>query len=611
MNKLKGLKAVGRSNRMRAILDMKCNRAALALLAAVVLPVAMLHAAESPASAKTSAATGAGWGEPVEGLSVQLWAEKAVWDLAQPHHFKVSVRNQGRQTFSVARTQVAGELEVDGVWYVWSNPIYVTFAPLAPGGQVENIPLNTVGGAWRKDLNVLTAGPGKHTIRFAVLARQENGGQVIRAVSNLLEVEFRWAANATKLPVTFIPGDAPVIADIQGRVVDDETDALITDFWVQAGVANPEKPGEIIWSQMFTGPWMGRPSWFGVQGRKRGQTWRVLADGYLPQTVTKHPIADPMQAFDLVVRLKRGGELHGIVLDHMGQPVVGARVFLTTEKTPEFTDGIPGKTFRGSSTSTDATGRFALRGVGEAEPKVVVVSADGLQVCPAAKPEPGQDLRITLPRPAALIVRYSIPGDEANAELSLTLWTSEMGSSGWNGVQTALKPKVANGGQVVLTNLTPGRYEFYRTKMLHADGGSHGIPYERRTIVLDAGQTQQVDLVRSVGHPVQGKVTGLDHTGATGGYIYVRSAIATGNPRDMMEGLLPCFDALTFGTDGVFRTARLEPGTYTIVAHVYGPEPIEFRHRTGIRLPGYFGTAKVTVTAADPPPPIKIELQPK
>ena len=214
-------------------------------------------------------------------------------------------------------------------------------------------------------------------------------------------------------------------------------------------------------------------------------------------------------------------------------------------------------------------------------------------------------------------MRYNIPEDKANAELNLTLWTPEMGSSGWNGVHTALKPTVANGGQIVLTNLTPGTYEFYRTKMLHADGGSHGIPYERRTIVLDAGQTQQVDLVRSVGHPIQGKVMGLDHTGATGGYIYVRSAIATGEPCNMMEGLLPCFDALTFGTDGDFRTARLEPGTYTIIAHVYGPEPIETENiggrkvnvfRTGIRLPGYFGTTKVTVTAAHPPPPIEIEL---
>ncbi len=387
---------------MRAILDTKRSRAALTngavtsaltFLVAVVLPVAMLRAEANPASAKTEP----GWGEPMQGLSVRLWAEKSVWNLAQPHRFNVSVRNQGRETLSVARTQVAGELEVDGVCYARSNPIYVTFASLAPGSQFDNIPLSTVG-VWRKDLNVLTAGPGKHTIRFAVLARQKTGGRVIRAVSNPLEVEFRWTANATNPPVTFIPGNAPVIADIQGRVVDDETDAPITDFWVQAGVAIPEKPDEIIWSQDYRGPIITRPPGrFALQAQKPGQAWRVLADGFLSQLVLEHPVVADMQSLNLVVRLKRGGELHGIVLDYTGQPVAATRVFLTTEQTPDFMDGTPGNTFRGSSASTDATGRFALRGVGETEPKVVVVSADGLQVCPAAKPEPGKDLEITLP----------------------------------------------------------------------------------------------------------------------------------------------------------------------------------------------------------------------
>ena len=54
----------------------------------------------------------------------------------------------------------------------------------------------------------------------------------------------------------------------------------------------------------------------------------MLAAGYLPQPVTPEPVTVPTEITNLVVRLSRGGALQGVVLDHAGQPVAGARVFL-------------------------------------------------------------------------------------------------------------------------------------------------------------------------------------------------------------------------------------------------------------------------------------------
>lgn len=55
---------------------------------------------------------------------------------------------------------------------------------------------------------------------------------------------------------------------------------------------------------------------------------RFLANGYLPQTYTRSEVIASRQTANLQVRLKRGGELHGMVDDHSGRPVAGARVIL-------------------------------------------------------------------------------------------------------------------------------------------------------------------------------------------------------------------------------------------------------------------------------------------
>jgi hypothetical protein len=417
---------------------------------------------------------------------------------------------------------------------------------------------------------------------------------------------------------------APSLKEFRGRVVDDETGQPITDFIVQVGTANPLKPEEIIWNQEFHGPSLRRPwnkheegGWFGLQTRKSGRIWaRVLATGYVPQTVTPEPVDSPTSLEDLVVRLKRGGELRGFVYDYLGQPVAGAWVYLAGTKGFELVDGNPPSWFKGSAATTDATGQFVLDGVGDGDQKIVVFASHGLVACVVSKAEPVRALTITLPEPAALAVGYDIPGEAPEMELYL------MGADPVC-VRSELKPVVQNGGQLILTNLLPGNYHFFRMKTLKIAGdalGARGVPCDRQMVVLEAGKTQRVDLVRSTGSFVQGQVTGLDHTDAPGSFVYVRSAEATGDPRNTGEWMHPCFDALACGKDGVFQTALLEPGTYTFVAEAYLPETPEVRYedglsvrvyRSGVRLPNYVGTTKVTIHADPPAGLIKIELQPR
>ena len=175
----------------------------------------------------------------------------------------------------------------------------------------------------------------------------------------------------------------------------------------------------------------------------------------------------------------------------------------------------------------------------------------------------------------------------------------------WNEVAAALSSAVANRGQIVLTNLTPGAYEFSRERTLRA-GVWQTWPCDRRTIVLEPGQTQQVNLVRQTGQRLRGEVTGLEKTQATNGCLFVRSE----NDTNVMSWVALCFDALTFGKDGLFQTALLEPGAYTVLAEVYEPEVNTGVIRSGLRLPDYVGTAKVTITTNAAPPPVKIELHP-
>ena len=398
---------------------------------------------------------------------------------------------------------------------------------------------------------------------------------------------------------------------INGRVVDDVTGEAILDFSVQTGTRNFANREDVFWQSFMVGN-QQRPGMFNARTPTSNQMVRLVAPGYVPQILTEQSVSNA-PASGLEVRLKRGEALQGVALDDAGRPVAGAKVYLTTVERLFLTDGKSSYgAFRGASTDTDAAGRFALRGEGGTLQRVVIVSPDGHLIWPAFQSEPGQELKITLPKPGTLIARYDIPGDTPEAKTDLYLTTAKMEMPLWTNISFGMSLTVTNGGQIVLTNLTPGTYNFRRYKR----EGEQGAESEQQTIVLEAGQTQYADMVRTNGQRIRGQVIGLDQSQASGGYIFVKSADATGVPwpqqsrNGQNEFKFPTFDVSQFGADGTFQTVMLKPGAYTVIANAY-PPPQErttgmiFRNNT----PDYFGVAKVTVTA-DPMPLLSIKLAP-
>ena len=399
------------------------------------------------------------------------------------------------------------------------------------------------------------------------------------------------------------------LAKLSGYVVDAQTGQPITNFALEwGGDLDPNKPGEIGWgfSTEIASPRPGGKFQTDIGFTTGSKLWgRVHADGYLPQPVTPEPFVVPAEFTNLIVRLNHGGNLQGVVLDHSGRPVAGAHVFLAGNQPLNLTDG-KDDMFRGSTTTTDAQGRFSLTGAGVGGQKLAVVS-DVVQLWFAQIAPPGQETKILLPEPASMLVRYDIPGDADRAELRLELITWEMPD--WKGITAVLKPFVTNQGEILLTNLAPGTYDFAREKQQSVGMNGRGSLCDRLKLSLQSGQFTNIDCVRATGFPLTGHITGITNSGVPGAFIYVRPASAAGS-LETSDPWSPYYDAVSCGEDGNFQTARLLPGTYTVVAEAYRPETPEEMSRSGIRLPSHGGTAQVTISADTPPSPVTIELLP-
>ena len=237
--------------------------------------------------------------------------------------------------------------------------------------------------------------------------------------------------------------------------------------------------------------------------------------------------------------------------------------------------------------------------------------------------------------PATLKVIMDIPGAiqgneqeidsnpirPAGKDIPLRLEQMTESKEGGQNVDHSVQTKtVANPGEVVFKNLTPGSYDFSWQKMYFlGDFGTGAMCDRQLDLKLSPGETKVIRLVRKRGQRVGGEIRGLPDD-VPGAWITVRPVAASGDPMrefDAKEWKLPTFDCLTCQNNTKFLTALLEPGRYRLVAQAFRLEPKTGVWRSGGRLPNFVGTALVTVEDDDPAhakklaPRVTIEVKPR
>jgi hypothetical protein len=153
-----------------------------------VSPAMQIEVREKSAEVPREAKPPSDWGEPVDGVSVQLRATRTAWGTNEAPTFTARVRNDGeRRKGTVSIGQRYSKLEVDGVEY-WYDPTYIPglgsvawtrkngythppepeVVPLLPGTASKPIAV-TLDGHWQtttyKRLQIL---PDRHAVRYAM-----------------------------------------------------------------------------------------------------------------------------------------------------------------------------------------------------------------------------------------------------------------------------------------------------------------------------------------------------------------------------------------------------------------------------------------------------------
>jgi hypothetical protein len=390
------------------------------------------------------------------------------------------------------------------------------------------------------------------------------------------------------------PAPEPLL-DVVVHVVDDETGKPVERFGLQGGMRHE---GKMTWGYSMQSPSnypKGRMThrFSGKIGQE--QHLRIIADGYLPEPIPGMVVGQP-PIEDLEVRLSRGGTVRGKILDHEGKPAAGATIYLAGAQPVSLRDGKP-EYFAGTKTTTDAKGVFRMRGVSK-EGGTLVVVAPSVRPWPVEVKNVDEELEVKLPEAGKLRVKYDIEGAAKEGLIHLHIKAWEM--PGWKGIDSMARPKVTNGGEVLIDHLAPGTYDLAR----YVEAGRSGFFCDRTTVIVEAGKTAEAEFVRKEGTAVRGRVTGLDENEK------IESATVRVIPDDAKvkeDRFPPTVDVVAL-VDGKFKTSRLLPGNYVVQVDVFLPEPPNQRGRLGMRGPDYTGRQTVSVPASGEGPEIVVEV---
>jgi hypothetical protein len=382
---------------------------------------------------------------------------------------------------------------------------------------------------------------------------------------------------------------------IRGKVLDDVTGEPIGKLITQAGKFDPADPKKVTWGYS-EGRSSARDGSFSTTIRwTDGWTARILADGYIPQPVIASAPPGDKDEIEVVIRLKRGPKVRGVVLDHSGKPVKDAAIFaigptgvnLSGGQAHTGTGGTDDET---QHVRTDADGRFELP---SGEAKSLAVSHAALDAWPAEIPTTGE-VTIRLPEPARVDVELAIDGADKEGVIFYQLLTE--GRKGFSGLRLERDVNIANPGKLSLAALPPGRYQLCRSVMNNLGEIGIGAMLEREFFELRAGETKAISFVRDRGVRIRGKATPPTDTKLMGTIISVRSLLDQKSPFDNHEWPV-VYASQTATEDGSFQTERILPGKYLLVAESYTPLTREQRFRTGRISPSHRAQVTIDVPA--------------
>lgn len=421
---------------------------------------------------------------------------------------------------------------------------------------------------------------------------------------------------------------------IRGRVVDDETGDPIESFTLESGRLKGQDPAETSWGgyrrsvpnsyTIVNGkavPTGRNPLGefadsleVGEDGTGHRRWLRVVADGYEPRPVNDRPPepTDAGKTIEVSVRLKRGRPLIGRVVDHVGRPAAGAKLVLIRPGGTRIRvgDDVIGE---GSDTGlldpavtravADEQGRFRITGVGDA--RALGVSAPTLHFWTVPIPAPGEELTVRLPEPATLRIPYAIDGDAPETAFWLHLKPPEdLAERLW----IARNLVVANRGEAVLRDATPGEYTLWRIKTLTIGDHRWRTSVEHRALMVESGHTAVVDFVRSGGGPIAGAVSGPEGEGARMIFVGIEPVSAAAPAGVSPRFPLRMLDIVACGEGGQFQTARIPPGVYVAHAASYRTGPRYEPFGTFNDAPDFIGSTPVTVPPDGSPPTVRIVL---
>ena len=409
---------------------------------------------------------------------------------------------------------------------------------------------------------------------------------------------------------------------IRGTVVDDQTGKPITAMMIQAGKIDSKDPKKITWgyssrnTKSKTGSFSTSIRW------SQGWTARIVADGYLPQPIlTKAPKVGET-ALELEFRLKKGKPVSGTVVNHLGKPVQGAKVFAVSARGLNLYDGQARQRYgenkidtQAKYVETDAEGKFKISPGGSTSIAICSETIDAFaHPVDPANPKP---IEIKLPAPTQVNVTFSIP--DADGEIHVFYQFLSYLAEGYKGIESTRSFKIKNGQTIKLDSLPPGKYQFTRQKMHHFGSVGVGAMIDRMFVEIKAGEETDIRFVRSKGRPLEGVVRFPKDAQLAGVILSVHSVDKKPQPWSKRHEYETVYSSQLIAgkpqkvieeKEVAFQTESLDPGKYVVKVVGYKrmtPDEMRF---SGIRLPEYQVQTKViTVTEEGAPNMMIIPLE--